>query len=367
MKKVLIFAPTAPTSGITQYILNMLSVMDTKNIHFDILSFKNHRLKAWAEANGTEYFEFDISPYKDPKGYTSFLKNVFSKGYDVVHFHLSSIADLRLFKFAKKSGTKRIIVHSHNSFTDVPSKLRRFVFGNLHKILRIFANKYSDYKCACSPVAAEWMFGKSKGKTAIIMNNAVDISKFAYSDTYKKDLRESLGITTRYVVGHVGRFSVQKNQNFLVDAFNVLSKKRDDCTLLLIGNGELTNNVKQHVKELQLEEKVRFVDFQEDIYKYYSVMDLFVMPSLFEGLPITLVESQANSLKSLVSDAITRSCDLTGLVEFKSLNDGPEKWAERIDTKLENCERIDCAEKIEQKGFSLKGQAKVVSNLYFGE
>lgn len=365
MKKVLIFAPTAPTSGITQYILNMLSVMDTENIHFDILSFKNHRLKAWCEKNSTEYFELDISPYKNPKGYTAFLKNVFSKGYNVVHFHLSSISDLRIFKFARKSGAKRIIVHSHNSFTDVPSKLRRIVFGNLHKILRIFANKYSDYKCACSPVAAEWMFGKNKGRTATIMNNAVDISKFAYNETHRNDLRESLNITTKYVVGHIGRFSVQKNQKFLLDTFKELSKKRDDCTLLLIGNGELTDNVKQHAKDLKLENKVVFVDFQEDIYRYYSAMDLFVMPSLFEGLPITLVEAQANSLKSLVSDVITKSSDLTGLVEFMSLNDGYEKWAERIDKKLESCERVDRAEKIEQSGFSLGGQAKVISDLYF--
>lgn len=365
MKKVLIFAPTAPTSGITQYILNMLSVMDTKNIHFDILSFKNHRLKAWAEANGTEYFEFDMSPYKDPKGYTAFLKNVFSKGYDVVHFHLSSIADLRLFKFAKKGGAKRIIVHSHNSFTDVPSKLRRIVFGNLHKILRVLANRYSDYKCACSPDAANWMFGKTKGKTAIIMNNAVDIEKFAYSENHRNNLRESLGITTKYVIGHIGRFSVQKNQNFLVDTFKMLCEKRDDCTLLMIGNGELINSVRQHVKDLQMADKTVFVDFQEDIYRYYSTMDLFVMPSLFEGLPITLVEAQANSLSSLVSDAVTKTSDLTGSVEFKSLSDGPEKWAERIDAKLENCERNDYSEKIEQKGFSLKSQAKVVYDLYF--
>ena len=365
MKKVLIFAVTAPTSGITQYILNMLSVLDTKNVRFDILSFKNHRLKAWCEENGTEYFEFDISPYKDPKGYKSFLKNVYAKGYDVVHFHLSNISDLKILKLAKKGGAKRIIVHSHNSFTDVPSKLRRIVFGNLHKILRVFANKYSDYKCACSPVAAEWMFGKNKGKDAIIMNNAVNISKFAYNEKHRADLRESLNIKTQHVIGHAGRFSIQKNQTFLVDAFKVLSEKQNDCTLLLIGEGDLLNNVKQHVKDLQLEDKVRFVDFQEDIYRYYSVMDLFVMPSLFEGLPITLVETQANSLSSLVSDAVTKNSDLTGLVEFMSLNDGCEKWAEKISLKLRNCERTDRSEKISQNGFSLENQAKVVSDLYF--
>ena len=363
MKRVLIFAPTAPTSGITQYILNMLSAFDTDEIKFDILSFKNHRLKAWCEANGTEYFEFDLSPYKQRKAYMAYLKNVFSRDYDVIHYHLSSISELSIFKYAKKKG-RRIIVHSHNTFTDVPSRLRRLVFGHLHKALRVFANRYSDVKCACSVPAAKWMFG-NKAKNAIIMNNAIDVYKFKYNEDFRKELREKYGITQKHVIGHAGRFSIQKNQSFLLDAFKALSEAERDCALVLIGNGELVNSAKQKAKDLGLEQSVTFIDFQEDIYKYYSLFDLFVMPSLFEGLPITLVEAQANGLSSLVSDAITKESDLTGLVEFYPLSDGYENWAKKISEKLKNVERVDAFNSLCEKGFSLEGQAKVLYDLYF--
>ena len=363
MKKVLIFAPTAPTSGITQYILNMLSAFDTENIHFDILSFKNPRLKAWTEAHNTEYFEFDISPYKQRKEYMAFLKNVFSKDYDVIHYHLSSIAEIAIFKYAKKKG-RRIIVHSHNTFTDVPSKTRRLVFGKLHKILRNFANRYSDVKCGCSVLAAEWMFGRA-GKDAIIMNNAIDTEKFVFSEEIRQELREKYEIKTKYVIGHIGRFSVQKNQSFLLDAYKELLKKQNDVTLVLIGNGELTNMVKQKAEDLRISDRIVFIDFQEDIYKYYSLFDLFVMPSLFEGLPITLVEAQANGLTSLVSDTVSKECDLTGLVEFYSLTEGSEKWAEKINEKLEDIQRVDVMDKLHEKGFSIVSQKKILEDLYF--
>ncbi len=363
MKKVLIFAPTAPTSGITQYILNMLSAFNTDETKFDILSFKNHRLKAWCEANGTEYFEFDLSPYKQRKAYMAYLKNVFSKDYDVVHYHLSSISELAIFKYAKKKGRK-IIVHSHNTFTDVPSRLRRIVFGHLHKILRVFANKYSDVKCACSIPAAEWMFG-SKSKNAIIMNNAIDVGKFKFNEAFRNELREKYNITQDFVLGHAGRFSVQKNQSFLLDTYKALLEIRKDCALVLIGNGELTNSVKEKAKALGIEGNVVFIDFQEDIYKYYSLFDLFLLPSLFEGLPITLVEAQANGLSCLVSDAVTKESDLSGLVEFFPLSDGCEKWAKKIDEKLGNIDRVDTFNSLSEKGFSLEGQAKLVFDLYF--
>jgi glycosyltransferase involved in cell wall biosynthesis len=337
--------------------------MDTENIHFDILSFKNPRLKAWAEEHNTEYFEFNISPYKQRKEYKAFLKDVFSRDYDVIHYHLSSISELSIFRYAKKKG-RRVIVHSHNTFTDVPSRLRRLVFGNLHKVIRIIANRYSDVKCACSVPAAKWMFG-SKGKDAIIMNNAIDVEQFVFNEEFRQELRTRYGINTEYVIGHVGRFSVQKNQSFLLESFKKLVEIRSDCTLVLIGNGELVNSVKQKAKDLGISEKVVFIDFQEDIYKYYSLFDLFVMPSLFEGLPITLVESQANGLISLVSDAVTKESNLTGLVEFYSLENGFEMWAKKINEKLECCKRVDAFHKLSVKGFSIKGQAKAISDLYF--
>lgn len=364
MKRILIFAPTAPTSGITQYILNILGAFDTESVKFDILSFKNYRLKAWCKEHGTDYYEFNLSPYKQRKEYMAFLKNVFARDYDVIYYHLSTISELAIFRLAKKKGRK-IIVHSHAISIESQSKLRYYVFTYLHKFLRIFANRYSDCKCTCSLAGAQWMYGKKAAEEAIIMNNAIQAEKFTYCEDDRYALRQKLGINTKYVLGHVGRFAVPKNHSFLLEIFAEVLKNNNDCTLVLIGNGELENQIKQKAKNMGLNENVVFVDFQEDIYRYYSLFDLFVMPSLFEGLPITLVEAQANGLSSLVSDAITRESDLTGLVEFYSLENGSDKWAERINEKLEFVSRIDTAKMIEERGFSLKSQAETLNSLFF--
>lgn len=367
MKKVLIFAPTAPSTGITQYILNILGELKTDDACIDILSFRNERLRKWTEKNGTQYFELDISMYKHPFAYRNFLKDVFSRGYDAVHFNLSGVSTLTIFKYAKKCGIKKIIMHSHSSFTDLASPLRRFVFSNLHRFLRVFANRYYSVKCACSALAAEWMYGSKNAQDALILNNAVDTEKFAYSVSNAEEIRQKYGVKTKYLIGHIGRFTVQKNHSFLIEIFSELCKTRKDCTLMLVGNGEFLDGIKNKVRVLNLSEKVIFVDFQEDIYKYYSAMDLFVMPSLFEGLPITLIEAQANGLSSLVSDAVTKESDLTGLTEFYPLSAGFFKWAQRVSELLDIGRKnsVDVKGMLEKSGFSLSNQAKVISKLYF--
>ncbi len=363
MKRVLIFAPTAPASGITQYILNMLGAFDTDEVRFDILSFRNHRLKAWCEAHGTEYFEFSLSPYKQRRAYMAYLKDVFSRDYDVIHYHLSALSELAILRLGVRRG-RRIVVHSHNTFTDVPSKLRRVVFSTIHKMVRGYACRYSDVKCGCSAAAARWMFGRA-AKDAVVMNNAIDTEKFAYSEAFRTELRARYGASDKRVIGHIGRFSAQKNQPFLLEAFAALCRTVPDCVLWLIGNGELWDTTKQKAAELGVADRVTFIDFQEDIYKYYSAFDLFVLPSLFEGLPITMVEAQANGLSLLVSDAITRESDLTGRTEFYPLDAGADAWAARMAEKLQDSARADTADKLAESGFSLKGQAEVLYALYF--
>ena len=364
MKKILIFAPTAPTSGITQYILNILNTANLDGLEVDILSFKNDRLKKWAKENGRKYYEFNISMYKHPVKYKRFLSEVFSSGYSVVHYHLSSFSTLNIFKIARKNGVKKIILHSHSTFTDLPTKLRTIVFSFVHKLLRKKACSFANVLCACSKLAAEWMFGNKKAEEAIILNNAVDISKFTYNKDIGLTVKEQLAINENFVIGNVGRFSRQKNQTFLVDVMSELIKLRSDCALVFVGDGADRERVHAYSKEKGLDNKIWFVDFKEDVYKYYSAFDLFVLPSLFEGLPITLVEAQANGLRSLVSDTITAESNLTGLVEFCSLENGSEFWAEKISEILKNCERTDTQMALEEKGFSLSKQNDMVLELY---
>lgn len=364
MKKILIFAPTAPTSGITQYILNILNTANLDGLEVDILSFKNDRLKRWAKENGRKYYEFNISMYKHPVKYKRFLSEVFSSGYSVVHYHLSSLSTLNIFKLARKNGVKKIIIHSHSSFTELPSKLRTVVFSSVHKFLRKRACGFADVLCACSKLAAQWMFGNKKAEEAIILNNAVDVLKFTYNKDVGCEIKEQLGIKEKFVIGNVGRFSKLKNQSFLIDVMEELTKLRDDCALVLVGDGADRERVKAYSKEKNLDNKIWFMDFKEDIYKYYSAFDLFVLPSLFEGLPITLVEAQANGLRSLASDSITEESNITGLVEFYSLEKGSRLWAEKLSETLENCKRVETKMLLEKSGFSLSKQNDIVLELY---
>ena len=364
MKRVLIFAPTAPTSGITQYILNMLSAFDKDEFKFDILSFKNHRLKSWCETNGTEYFEFDISPYKQRRAYKTFLKNVFSRDYDVIYYNASTISELAIFKSAKKYSNAKLIMHSHACAVESPSKFIYTIFTYLHKFLRIFANKYFYKKCACSEGAAEWMYGKKGAGDVIFLRNAIDTDKFKFNKASKDDLHQSLGIKTEYVIGHVGRFAPPKNHSFILDTFKKLTETNDNCTLVLVGQGELETTIKQKIKDLSLKEKVILVDFQENIHKYYSLFDLFFMPSLFEAFPITLIEAQASGLAALVSDVVTKDSNITGLLEFMSLDDGIDKWATKMNSKLENYDRLNYVKVFEEKGFSLQEQVRILSSLF---
>ncbi|MBQ4154953.1 MAG: glycosyltransferase [Clostridia bacterium] len=366
MKKILIFAPTAPTSGITQYILNILNTAALDGLEIDILSFKNDRLKKWAEEKGRKYYEFNISMYKHPIKYRRFLNEVFSSGYNVVHYHLSSLSTLNIFKIARKSGVKKIILHSHSTFTDLPSKMRTVVFSTIHKLLRKRATGFADVLCACSKPAAEWMFGSHKAQEAFILNNAVDTDKFAYNKDVGCDIKAQLGIKEKYVIGHIGRFSKQKNQHFLIEIMEEVLKLRDDCALVLVGDGADREYVQEFSKEKRLDNKIWFVDFKEDIYKYYSSFDLFVLSSLFEGLPITLVEAQANGLHSLVSDNITKESNLTGLVEFLPLEEGSAFWAQKLCKALDSSKRIETKMLLKEKGFDLAEQSEKLLRLYRG-
>lgn len=362
MKKILIFAPTAPGSGITQYILNFLNHADLTEFHFDILSFHNPRLEQWATEHNSKYFDLTISLYKHPVLYKRFLMKVFSGGYQTVHFQLSAISTLRPFRYAKKCGISNIILHSHNSRVDVRSALRRKLFTLVHYLLKGRANGYANTYCTCSPAAAKWMFTRKNLPRVQLLNNAIDLEKFAFSKENRQKIRQQCGIQTPFVIGNIARFSAAKNQAFLIKAFGQLRQLRQDCTLLLIGEGDLLTENKRLVSELGLDDFVTFLPFQADINRYYSAMDLFVLPSLFEGLPITLVEAQANGLPALVSSAVNPAANITGRLAFFNLKDGTESLAKELNGCISTAQRYNEIEKLVKAGFSLKEQAEIVQN-----
>lgn len=363
MKHILMYAPTAPSSGITQYILNMLERMDQQTFAFDIASFQNPRLQQWATRHGGQYIELNISPYKHPVAYKRHLQSLFSRGYDVVHFHCTSIADLRPFRYAKKAGTPQVIVHSHNTRSDLSSFWRRKVFGTAHTLLRHRVVDYADTLCACSYEAAQWMFGIKNAPKAILLKNAIDEQLFAHHPDTRQQQRQQLGIGDQFVVGHVGRFSYQKNHEFLLDIFVAIKQLLPDAKLLLVGSGETMEEVRSRVEAEGLKDSVIFIPFSNQIHKLYQAMDVFVLPSRFEGLPFTLIESQASGTFCFVSDAVTESAKITEIMRFLPLQQ-PEVWAKQIVDTCYQKEKYMTSADIIQAGYSLHSQVEQLAKIY---
>ena len=280
-------------------------------------------------------------------------------GYDAVHVHGNSHTVVLELSAARLAGCKVRIVHSHNTTCLNPL---------LHKILFPVFNLLYTHALACGEEAGNWMFGS---RTYMVINNGVDTQKFSFDIEKRKSIRHHLCVSDREIlIGNVGHFfGMVKNQSFVVNVFNELLKKSDRYKLCLVGDGPQRKDIEQQVGENGLLEKVIFTGNINNVDEYLSAIDLILMPSLYEGLPLTLVEQQANGLQCFVSDTITREADKTGSLTFISLEKNAETWAKIIlSTKdsLTRAERSKAAiESIKIAGYDIKSQAKVLEGFYF--
>lgn len=293
--------------------------------------------------NGLNHFE-----------YVRAWKNIFEKNpkYTVIHSHVRSTASIYL-KIAQQYGLKTI-AHSHNTSSGkgIAGKVKDFIQSNIPK--------YTDQFLACSKPAGEWLFGSSitKQSNFNILNNAIDSNVFKYNPELRETKRKELSLDGKVVIGHVGRFHPQKNHSFIIDIFSELLKKSPNAVLLLVGDGELKQTIEEKVKELSIEKSVLFLGLRDDVEELLQAMDLFLMPSLFEGLPVTLVETQAAGLPSVISDTITDDIKLSEYVTFESLNRDAKKWAETILDTINKLERKDTSDLIKAAKYDIEVTSK---------
>ena len=225
---------------------------------------------------------------------------------------------------AKRQKIKHIIIHSHNSNT--PSGLLRKLLNALNKP---FLHLGTDF-FACSKLAGEWLFGKNflKKHELKIINNAVDIDKYKFNAQTRENIRNELECREKFVIGHVGRFCYQKNHDFLINVFYEVQKEDKDMILLLIGEGELKEEIQEKVKKLNIQDNVIFLGTTNKVQNYLQAMDLFVLPSRFEGLPVVGIEAQASGTKCLFSNNITKETKIVDNTEFLDLN--VQEWKNAI-------------------------------------
>lgn len=289
------------------------------------------------------------------KAWNSFFKK--HKEYGILHSHVRSYASLYL-PIAKKYGLKTII-HSHNT-----SSGSGFV-SIVKKALQYPLRYQADYYFACSLLAGKWLFGEKvvKKSNFIVLNNAIDSDSFSFSESKRNAIRKELNIDTScLVIGHVGRFHSQKNHVFLIDIFTEIQKKVQNSALVLVGNGELQGEIKNKVKKLGLTKKVIFAGVRNDIPDILSAIDAFVFPSVFEGLPVVVIEAQASGVKCFLSNTITQEVDITDNCLFLPI-DNPMQWAEAI-TKA-NLIRKKTLDKISDAGYDIKRSSRNLEEFYF--
>ncbi len=264
-----------------------------------------------------------------------------------VNEHSLSVLDLIA---SKLGGAKVLVMRSTNSGT-AGGKLNKI----LHKIFKFLPKFIPNVKFAPSTEAAIYTFGKrqlKKGKVKIL-KNAIPYQKFIFNNETRNKIRKRLDIENKLVIGHIGRFDVQKNHKFLIEIFEKIKKENKNAILLLIGKGPLEDEIKQQVKRLQLNENVIFLGVREDIPELLMAMDIFVFPSLYEGMPNTVIEAQATGLKCLISDTITKEANITGLVRYMKLSEDASKWKEIVLQNI-NYTRKDTSRFFKEKGYDIK-------------
>ncbi len=346
------------SSGIANYSMNYYRNFDKSKIVIDFLCFAKYEKNFEAEVKsyGGEVYYFTKPGLKNygkaKKDLESFFAN--NNGYDILHCHEILVGNI-IVKYAKKYGIKNIIMHSHNS------KLSTSTIKTIRNRLLIIGLKgKSDFCFACSPLAGEVCFGKNitKDKKYKTIYNAIEIDKFLFNENNRDKIRKKFNIEDKFVLGHTGRLSAQKNQVFLLSIMSKL--KIPNAHLLLVGGGEDETMLKNKVKELSLEDKVTFAGHQENINEYYSAFDVFVFPSIFEGLGISAIEAQANGGDVILSDQLPKEAFvLDNVIKLPLIE---EEWIKNIESCVNDKKRYN-VDKL-KKDYSIINEAEKLQNTY---
>lgn len=303
MKRVLNIITTSyvPYGGLTTVAMNYYRNIDHSAFQIDFASTNEcpQILEEELRANNSRYYKLP-NRTTSPLSYMKKLRNI-CREYDAVHIHGNSATTVLELIPARLAGVEKRIVHIHNTKCD-----HSFAHRLLYPLMKL---NMTD-AIACSGAAGEWIF---KDGNFIVLNNAIDLSKYSYNETSRRMIRKKYNIDMdSLVVGHVGKIVEQKNHLFLIDVFKKITENNEKARLLLVGDGVMRNTVEEKIKTMNMENKVIFAGMHESAAKFLSAMDMIVFPSLWEGLPLSLLEAQANGLPCIASDVITSEVNMGG-------------------------------------------------------
>lgn len=351
--KVLIYGLTIELGGVEKYFLDRLTYLKREaDICFAIPGNESISFEKVLEKENVKIKR--IPHLATPVDYYRSIKKILVDGeYDALYCNLT-YANVILYFLAWHLKIK-LIVHSHNTSIDAENKKKRI----LMKVFHYFSRNFSfliDKEYGCSKDACNWLFGKfNKAK---IRKNAIKTEFFQYNPEIRNRIREKLKLGNDFTIGHVGRFSFQKNHEFLIKIFAEVLKKKTTAKLLLIGTGELQQAIRQQITALGIEKSVYFLGLRNDVPELMQAMDCFVFPSRFEGLGIVGIEAQASGLNCFFSDVTPRELDITCNAQVLSLQDPPMRWAEKILDSGVNRNRAEAVAEVVKTGYDLTAQMR---------
>ena len=345
--------------GAENFIMNLYRNINKEKIQFDFLvndkGLFDDEIK---QMGGNIYYMKYITEIGQIK-YVKELKKFFKDNseYDIIHSHLDQVSGI-ILETANSCNIHNRIAHSHNT-----KNTNNFVIKLYKKYLQSKINKNATHYFACGEDAAKWLY-KEQADKSIIIPNAIDLKRFEFNIEQRKKIRKELNIDDNtIVVGQIGRFAKQKNHKFLIQIFYEYQKMNRNTKLILIGDGELKEKIKKQVKEDNIESKVIFMDNRLDIENMYSVFDLLLFPSLFEGISLVMIEAQATGLTILCSNTIDSKTNVTNTMKFMDLKCTAKDWAKRID-KMEKERYIENNNIIKDTNYNIKKLASYMEKLY---
>lgn len=369
MKRICCFCETWESGGIESFLYNVLSNADLTDVKVDVVSVKKSDsiFTEKLRAHGIDVVgltDKKCSELKKRRLFRNYLKQV---KYDTIHFNLFHSVSLGYVSIAMSEGVNVRLVHSHNT------NLRKTRMRWLKLILHNFAKRIYTSKAtrlmACSEAAAGFLFSDSDlnrmGYTFI--PNGIVVDRFAFDKTVRDSVRKEMEIENNLVIGSVGRLCYQKNQSFLIDVLYELNKVRSDCRLLLVGEGDDFQVLKQKAESMGVLDKIIFYGVTDEPEKLFMAMDVMAFPSLFEGLGIVAIEAQASGLPVVCSEFVPHEAHITDLITVCSLSEGAAKWADTLQKVNAPEKRNVYTETVKKSGFDISHVSHIMERLFKGE
>lgn len=345
------------TAGTKSYVMNYYNGMDKTVIQYDFFINSNSPDKDYSEIELQGGRVFEIPTLKNPiKNIYAYYKVFKKEKYKIVH---GCINTLNVFPMFAAWIAKVPVRIAENLSTAHPGEKKTFI----KNILRPFNKIFPTHFAANSKYAAEWMYGKKNLDKCKIFHNALNLDVYRYDENIRNNVRKKLGYENCFVIGHIGRFDYQKNHDFLIDIFNEVYKNDKSARLVLIGHGDLKDDIYKKIERLGLSSVVYDGGATSDIMPYYNAMDCFVLPSFYEGLPVVGIEAQATGLPCVISRDVTSETQITDNVKFVSLEKSAELWADEI-LKYKNHLRKDERDAVALAGYNVKEENKKLEKYY---